>query len=282
MSKISVTKYSGEKEVYDEDKLRRSLSRAGGEKKIIDKIANDVRDELYDGISTKKIYEEAYRQLKKFSSRSGGRYKLKNSLMELGPSGYPFEKFVAELLNQIGYQAQTGITAQGRCASHEIDIVAEKENAVYLIECKFHNSKGKKSDVKVPLYIQSRFQDVEQKWRTLPEYKNKEHHGWVVTNTRFTSEALKYGTCSGLKMMSWDYPEGDSLRDLIDQAGLHPVTSIPSLSKKDKRRLLEMDIVLCKHVQENIYIMQNSGIPSDKIKRILKEASAICNSNRDH
>ena len=281
MAEINVTKYSGEQEVYDEDKLKRSLSRAGAESQVINKIADSLRNELYDGISTKKIYREAYRQLKNHSDRSGGRYKLKNSIMELGPTGFPFENFVAELLSQLGYRTQTGITVQGRCATHEIDVIAEKEDVVYMIECKFHNSKGKKSDIKVPLYIKSRFDDVKEEWRTDPDFKHKEHHGWVITNTRFTSDAQQYGTCAGLDMLSWDYPEAGSLRDLIDRAGLHPVTSIPSLSKKDKSRLLELDVVLCKDLHDNKKVLHEAGVKPGKINKIIKEATEISKLNHN-
>ncbi|MGK7371644.1 MAG: hypothetical protein ACNS64_15640, partial [Candidatus Halalkalibacterium sp. M3_1C_030] len=143
-------------------KLRRSLANAGADKEVIDRIADSIRDMLVEGISTKKLYKEAFRLLKKQSDRYAGRYKLKEALLELGPTGYPFEKFIAELLNRLNYSTEVGQVIEGNCVSHEIDVLAEKENEHYIIECKFHNRKDHKCNVKVPLYIQSRFLDVKK------------------------------------------------------------------------------------------------------------------------
>lgn len=40
--------------------------------------------------------------------------------------------------------------------SHEIDVLIKKDQAIAMVECKFHASTNAASDVKVPLYIHSR------------------------------------------------------------------------------------------------------------------------------
>jgi hypothetical protein len=187
---LNVTKASRKLEPYDESKLRHSLASAGADEQIINHIAGAVKDMLYEGISTQKIYKEAFRLLRNYSNRSAGRYKLKEALLELGPTGYPFEKFVGELLNRLGYTTEVGVIVAGNCVSHEIDVIAKKNDEHFMIECKFHNRKGHKCNVKIPLYIQSRFKDVETNWSNLPGHENKQHRGWVVTNTRFTVRKL--------------------------------------------------------------------------------------------
>ena len=279
MVTITVTKASGEKEPFDENKLRRSLKSAGADEQIIDQIAAAISDMLYDGISTQKIYKEAFRLLRQYSDHSAGRYKLKEAIMELGPTGFPFEKFVAELLKRLGYTTQTGVIVEGICVSHEIDVIAEKDDEHFMIECKFHNRKGHTCNVKTPLYIQSRFRDVEKNWSSLPGHKNKLHKGWVVTNTRFTEDALQYGTCAGLKLLSWDYPRHKGLKDLISDVNLHPITCLSTLYKEEKRVLLEHDIVFCMQLCENSKVLDLLGLDRRQQNKILKEARAICNFN---
>ncbi|MFA5669819.1 MAG: restriction endonuclease [Balneolaceae bacterium] len=276
MASIIITKASGEVEPFDENKLRRSLSSSGANKQVVDHILRSVNGILYDGITTQKIYKEAFRLLKNHSYGSAGRYKLKEALLELGPTGHPFEKFVGELLNRMGYKTKVGVVVEGDCVSHEIDVIAEKDNEHFMIECKFHNRKGHTCNVKVPLYIHSRFLDVKTKWSSLPNHKHKNHQGWVVTNTRFTSDALQYGNCVGLKMLSWDYPKREGLKDLIDRVNLHPITSLSTISKKVKKQLLDSDVIFCMQLCEDEKILNSLGLDDRKKKQVVKEAHDIC------
>lgn len=278
MSSVNVTKYSGDVELYDESKLRKSLKSAGAADPVIDEVAAYISNMLYDGISTQKIYREAFKMLHNVSERSAGRYKLKEALFELGPSGYPFEKFIGELLNRLGYETQVGVIVEGDCVSHEIDVIANKENDYLLVECKFHNRNQSNCNVKVPLYIHSRFLDVKKNWISLPGHRNKNHFGWVVTNTRFTDDARTYGNCVGLRLLSWDYPKNNAIKDLIGQMNLHPVTCLSSLTDEEKSSLLDADIIFCKQICENPEIMNRTSVNRRKFNRIAKEASAICNN----
>ncbi|RZK62264.1 MAG: ATPase, partial [Pedobacter sp.] len=124
--------------------------------------------------------------------------------MELGPSGYPFEKYFAAILQHIGYSLRTGVILQGACVKHEVDVIAEKENQHEMVECKFHQQQGTFCDVKIPLYIHARFKDVEAGFTDRSPKNNTLHQGWVVTNTRFTTDAIHYGTCAGLKLIGWN------------------------------------------------------------------------------
>jgi hypothetical protein len=277
MKQVHVKKYSGEVELYDESKLRRSLKNAGAGDIIIEEIVNKVRKKLYDGIPTQKIYKEAFRLLRSESQRSAGRYKLKEALFELGPTGFPFERFVAELLNRLGYKTEVGVTVQGDCVSHEIDVIAEKDDHYLLVECKFHNQKENRCNVKVPLYIHSRFQDVKRNWSSMPGHKNKTHKGWVVTNTRFTTDAEKYGICAGLELLSWDFPKRNGIKDLIGRLSLHPVTCLSTLTDSEKELLLGHNIVFCRQISENKHLVKKAGINPRRVNKIVKEAVEICN-----
>ena len=196
--------------------------------------------------------------------------------MELGPSGYPFEKYVAEILNRQGYKTKVGQIVQGHCVTHEVDVIAEKENDFIMIECKYHNLRGVFCDVKIPLYIQSRFKDLEKQWLTLHTNRSKNHKGWLITNTRFSSDAIQYGTCVDLKLIGWDYPIKGSLKDQIDSLGLYPITCLTTLTKIEKQRLLDKKIVLCSEVLQNEKLLENNGVKPSRINAVLKEAQKLC------
>jgi hypothetical protein len=277
MATFNVVKASGEREPFYESKLRNSLRKAGADQQITDKIIHSIQRILFEGITTEKIYREAFKQLRQYSNSSAGRYKLKEALLELGPSGYPFEKFIGELLIRLGYQTDIGVIIDGNCVSHEIDVIAEKDDEHFMIECKFHNRKSHKCNVKIPLYIQSRFKDVERNWRSQSGHEDKQHQAWVVTNTRFTTDAQQYGKCVGLKLLSWDYPENNGLKDLIGHVNLHPITSLSTLSNQKKKLLLEQNVVFCKQICEDKHVLRNIDLDSHTMNRVLKEAMDICN-----
>ena len=276
MKSLMIKKANGEMAPFSEEKLRKSLARAGAAEAEVNKIMQKLQEELYDGISTKAIYNKAFRRLRKCKKHFASRYSLKSSLMDLGPSGYPFEKYVAEIMKTMGYNVQTGQIVQGHCVNHEVDVMATKDDMEYMVECKYHNSRGIHSDVKIALYVNSRFKDIQQQYDLTAGKKGKMKQGWLVTNTRFTVDAVKYGVCAGLQLLSWDFPEGNSLRDIIDRVALHPITSLGSLSRKEKELLLQNNVVLCKELYLNPSLLKLAGIGPERENQIKAELEGLC------
>ncbi len=279
MGKINIIKASGEKAPFEIEKVISSLERAGADKLLIEEIVQDVEKAVYDGMTTKKIYQMAFRILKRKSRVSASRYKLKKALMELGPTGFPFEKFVGAILGREGFDTKVGIIVQGNCVQHEVDVIAQKDNKHYMIECKYHSDQGRFCNVKIPLYIQSRFLDVEKQWEKQQGHKTKFHQGGVYTNTRFTTDAIQFGTCVGLMLTSWDYPKGNGLKERIDKSGLHPLTSLTTLTKAEKSKLLNKGIVLCKDINENPSLLEQIGIAKQRQKKILEDSEELCTAH---
>lgn len=272
---IHIKKRNGDIAPFEEEKLRQALIRSGAKPKELEEAMEAVRGILYDGIDTHKIYQTAYKSLKKRSHHSAGRYRLKKAMMELGPSGYPFEKFVGKLLESQGYETAVNVIVQGACVSHEVDVVALKGKEQIMVECKYHTDVSIKSDVKVALYIHSRFQDVSKAWANTSEDPDMKYQGMIVTNTRFSGDATQYGECVGLKLISWDYPRSGSLKDWIDKSGYHPITSLGLLTKNEKVKLLEKGLVLCRDVNRRKDLLQEVVMNKNKIPRILAEAHAL-------
>ena len=269
---IHITKADGEHEPFDPVKLEHSLERAGASTTMRARILGEVQKELRPFITTEDIYRRAFELLKhEADTPAAARYSVKRALFALGPSGFPFEQFLAEILRAHGWVANTGVTLTGRCASHEVDVLAEKEGKRVGIEAKFHNEPGGKTDIKDALYVHSRYEDLKR----APVASSRVDEGWLVTNTVFTKNAIRYARCSNLTLIGWDYPSGRGLMEMIEEARVHPLTCLTSLSEGEKRRLLENKIVLCKSVQTP-EVLRIHGVAPGKIPQVLEEAQRLC------
>jgi len=274
MKNISITKRSGEVVDFDPEKLRQSLIQSGASKTAANNVTDTICNNIVDGMSTHKVYKLAYQLLRKQSGKIAGRYRLKKAIFDLGPTGYPFENLVGELIKLEGFSTQTGQVLDGACVQHEVDVFAHTTDKTIFVECKFHNDIRRKSDVKVSLYVNSRFHDLKNRYE-LDADSQHNFEGWIVTNTRFTTDAIQYGICAGLKMISWDYPAKGNLRQLIDASGFHPITTMQSITKKEKSYLLDNEIILCRQIIQQRDILTKMGIKENRISRIINEASQI-------
>lgn len=271
-SSIIVRKADGTEEHFAPEKLTRSLERAGAPELAAEGVVRDVEQRLQSGMTTEQIYKTAYTRLCSENRASAARYSMKRALLEFGPSGFPFEEYVAEIYRAGGARAVTNTFMQGACVEHEIDVLAEDGKTRNVIEAKFHNTLGFKSDLKVALYVGARVADL-QKGAHADELPIT---GTLLTNTKFTSKAIQYGTCVGLALISWDYPQGGNLHQLIDRAGVFPVTALTTLSRREKFGLMEKNIVLCKAVPKNESILRGLGLKPARIKVVFDEVSALC------
>lgn len=276
MDQLVVTKKSGEQVRFSVGKLRQSLSKSGADEAQVAEVLRQLEPVLYEGIPTRKIYRIAYGILKKMSRPMAARYSLRQGIMQLGPSGFPFEKFAAELLRAQGYATEIGVFVEGRCVRHEIDVVATKAGQRIMIECKYHNLNQNKSDVKVPMYIQSRFRDVEKVWASEKEFEVRFHEVWVMTNTRFTEDAIRYAACMGMHLVGWDYPAKGGLKDLVDSFELYPLTCLTTLSRAEKQKLLELKVVLCKELLQNENLLRQAGVRETHLNSVLQEVASLC------
>lgn len=273
ISNVSIVKTSGEREEFSEYKLRKSLKKAKASSRIIDEIVELIKSQLREGMTTKEIYEKAFEMLRAKEGGHAARYKLKNAIMELGPTGYPFEKFVAELLARKGYKTEVGVFVEGFCVTHEVDVLAKQNGRNIYIECKYHNRPGIKSDVKITLYVQARYQDILKK---IADKNEEEHEIWLVTNTTPTQDAIQYAECMNLKTIAWSYPDKDNLQNMIEESGLHPITCLSTLSSKQKQRLLEEGIVICSDLLKNKSVLKRIGVTEEYLPIVMDEVSKLC------
>ncbi len=274
--RFTVTKNSGDLEPFSIEKLKNSLRVCGATKVEIEKVIKEVKPGLYDGISSGEIHKKVFPLLKKTDRVQASKYSLKRAIFDLGPTGYPFERMVSALLHHKGYKTKVGVILKGECVTHEIDVLAEKDGDVYAIECKFHSKPHFSSNVKTPLYINSRFLDIQKQWNS--DAKNKTHlkQGWLVTNTRFTDDAINYAKCVGLTLLSWDYPKNNGMNKNIDKLGLYPITALTTLTQREKEQLIAKDVILIKELGEKRDILGQLKFSPIKIRQVLSEVHQLC------
>ncbi len=274
---ISIKKFNGDIEEFDVEKLKTSLRRSKATESEIDEIVENIIPTLYDGMLSKEIYKKAFSLLKKLNRISASKYSLKRAILDLGPTGYPFERLISALLKHHGYATQVGVIIQGECVTHEVDVLAEKDGNTYTVECKFHADPKAVSNVKVPLYINSRFLDIQKRWNKDPEKASHLKQGWLVTNTRFSKDAIDYANCVGLHLLSWDYPENNGIKQNVDKFALYPITTLTTLTKHEKDLLIENNVILTKELFENSLLLEKIGISSLRTKKVLREIKNLCN-----
>ncbi|WP_417940878.1 restriction endonuclease [Flavobacterium sp. RS13.1] len=273
---MKVIKHSGHVVPFDIEKLKLSLQKSGASPGLIRESLVQIQNQMYEGITTKQIYKLAFAILKKASNADAARYNLRYALQMLGPAGFFFEKFISRLYAAEGYKTRTNLTLQGKCVSHEIDVVLKKENRLWMVECKFHSSREGASDVKVPMYILSRFNDLKSKQHTIFSGSENIDSCIIVTNNRFTKDAENFAICSGITLLSWDYPKNNSIKNKIDKGGLYPITCLTTLSMVEKEKLLILDQILVKDLINDSKSLHKIGISENRIRNVLKEASQIC------
>ncbi|HQO08954.1 MAG TPA: ATP cone domain-containing protein [Clostridiales bacterium] len=274
---IQVKKANGELEPFSTEKLERSLRNSGADSVLIAEILKEINSWIFEGVTTKRIYDSAFAYLRRKKQSSSIRYKLKQALMELGPTGHPFEHFIGKVMENQGYKTEVALIVRGFCVSHEVDVIATKEKHQLIAECKYGQSSDKSVSVQVPLYVHSRVNDIIRIREKLPEFQGYTFQGMVATNTRFTQDSITYSRCSGLKLLGWDYPEGQGLKDLIDRENIYPITVLQTLTKAQLQLLFDKNIVVCSQILNNIESLDFLRLTPAKQSKLLEEIKSICN-----
>lgn len=270
-----IIKADGTVEEFSGTKLEASLRKAGASERTAERIRLTIESSMGPAAQSNDIYRRAFQMLRHEARPAAARYSLRRALFEFGPSGHPFEDFVVQIFKKEGWVVEGRRMIPGKCVPHEVDVYATRNGEYLAAELKYHNDPGYKTDVKVALYVKARFDDIWQcdpnEGKTCPV-----DHGFLITNTKFTSHAVQYAKCSGLGLLGWSYPGTGNLYDRIVANGVYPVTALTMLKKAEKRLLIDKGIVTCEMVGEHREILRELGIPPDRIGAILAETKTIC------
>ncbi|MCH7551910.1 restriction endonuclease [Patescibacteria group bacterium] len=273
---MKITKASGEQELYSRQKLCNSLRATGAPKALVDRVCYIVEKEISPGMTTQEIFEKTQRYLAKENPILAAKYSLKQGIMELGPSGFLFEKYVGAILKEYGYIVKTNQMMRGKSGIfHEIDILAHTKDTHYIIEAKYHNKRGIKTDVKVVMYTFARFLDIENHQR---KREKEKHKAWLFTNTKFTRSAIRYALHKNIQLTGWKYPKKESLEKLIEAKSLYPVTVLPSVNRYAREQFAKHNLYFAKDLI-NLTSKQFQRLFAIKQKiaqNIQKEATELC------
>jgi len=164
---------------------------------------------------------------------------------------------------------------QGKCITHEVDVTAEDDKDLFIIEAKYHNSRGTRSDVKTVLYTYARFLDIKSNKK-----KDINYEPWLITNTKFTSQAIKYSECQSIKVTGWNYPKKESLNNLIEEKNLYPVTAIPSVNRYAREQFSKAGIYFASDLKRfsSQKLKERFGIFEDLARKIENEVNDFINN----
>ncbi len=275
MPDFYVTKLNGERELFDHGKFESSLRRTGVDEKIIADIVHEIKDNVFDGITTSEIYRKAYDILRRKHRPAAIRYSLKQAVATLGPTGFPFEKFIAEIFKAEGYETLTDQIVKGKCVEHEIDVVAWKNDRLIMAEAKFHTDFNMKSDLKIALYVKARYDDIFLKKYGFGGQERELSEGWLITNTKFSLTAVEYAECQvGYRLLGWNYPYDNDLHHLIEKYGLIPLTALTTISNLEKNEFLSKGIVLSKSLLDE-KLLKDMNFNDEKIQEIKAEVADL-------
>jgi len=269
---ITVVKRDGRREPFNPEKLARSLERSGLTRDEAEDVVSRLLGTLPPIVSTREIHRRVRLILERYSPPAAGRYMLKRALMRLGPEGYPFERYFARLLEARGFETRTNLAVRGRCVEHEVDVEAVRGGKRYMVECKFHNSPGIYTGLKVVLYVRERLRDLEHRFDA----------AWVATNTKFSEEAISYARCTGVRLTAWGYPPGWSIQELVEGPGLYPVTVLEGLGPGTRRRLFSAGLVTLRDLVSAgpARLASILGLPLATAERLAGEADMILGPSR--
>lgn len=261
---MNVIKYNGEKEPFSEKKAYNSARRAGASDSESKKIVKEL--DIYEGIKTSEISEKIRRALKRENKKAALRFNLKGAIKKLGPTGFPFEKYVAEIFKNQGFKSKTNLFIPGKCCVHEIDFTAEKDNLLYIGECKYRNLSGGKVETKNALANYARFLDILSKKSFDVNIKSM-----IVTNNKFTSRVIKYSKCVGVELLGWRHPKDRGLEYLIEKDRLYPITILPSFKNYMFGAFTSKGLMMAKDVLG----LDRINLPKKVLQTLKEEAKLI-------
>lgn len=273
-SNIQVINLQDKKEPFSQRKVKESAQRAGATAQTAEEIANTIADEVTDGMHTSEIYNRIKTILSEKEPQSAIKYSLKKAMRKLGPTGFPFEKFTAAILEKAGYDVKINKFLPGSCLDeYEIDFVARKEGTTYIGECKYHSDPGQKLDLQTALYNWARFEDILKGGKV----DHSRLQSFLVTNSKFSNNASGYSKCKNVKLLGWRYPHTQGLEKVIEENNLYPVTILPSLKGKTKSKFSQAHIMLAKDLLEKDknQLLKKLDIPENKLDNLIKEADTL-------
>jgi len=278
---VFVTKADGARQLFDREKVVKTCLRMDASRKIAAEVAGRVEKSLYDGIPTSKILQMTLRLLRSYKPAIRHLLDLRRglSLMDSKPE---FERFVQVLLAHNGFDVSPNRLVTGKCVEHEVDAIAIKDGVTYFVEAKHHVNYHTLTGLDESRIARAILEDVTEGFE-LGICDLKIDGAMIVTNTRYSEHAKRYGDCRNILQIGWRSPVNLSLQSMIEEKNLYPLSCLRSLKHETKTKLVNSGVVLMKQLFEEkpATLARKTGIPKETLTQIIKKAenSGIVASN---
>jgi hypothetical protein len=92
----------------------------------------------------------------------------------------------------------------------------------------------------------------------------------IVTNTKYSEQAMQYGTCRFMYQIGWSTPANFGLRDIIQEKNLYPLSCIRGLKTEARMQLVDSGIILINQLvaEETEEIAKRTRLPQEVIRNI--------------
>jgi len=271
---VLVTKADGSKQPYSREKIENTCLRMGADKRTAREVAERIERSLYDGIPTSKILQMIFRSMQKYKPVVKQLYDLRKgiSLMDSRPE---FEVFIQTLLRQNGFDVTPNQILTGNCVEHEVDAIAKKDGVTFLVEIKHHFGYHTLTGLDESRIARAIVEDVTEAY-ALGKIDLKVDRAIIVTNTRYSEHAQRYGKCRNILQIGWDSPQEYNLRRMIEKEKLYPLSCLKSLKRDARARLVNSGVVLIKQLaeQEAAKIARITMLPIENIRTLIEKAKA--------
>jgi hypothetical protein len=271
---LFVTKADGSKQLFDKGKVANTALRLGANPALAQELAQQVEGKLYEGITTQRILQIIFALMGKYKPAVRHLFDLKRGISLMKPKP-EFEVFIRVLLSQSGFQVKPNAILRGLCSEHEADAVASKDGLTYFVEVKHHANYHALTGLDESRIARAIMEDVTDGYEQ-GMTEAKIDRAMIVTNTRYSEHASKYGRCRGIMQIGWAFSEGFGLRDLVEKYKLYPLSCLRGVSVEVRLRLVDVGIVLIKQLREQDigYVERKTGLSHEATLVLMEKVRA--------
>jgi hypothetical protein len=184
-----------------------------------------------------------------------------------------FETFVRILLSENGFEVTGNQILQGSCIEHEVDAIARKDDETFFVEAKHHvgyHTLTGLDESRIAYAVLEDITDFVNKGKS----SFRVNHAMIVTNTRYSEHARRYGDCKNILQIGWDSPKDCSLQSMIERRKLYPLSCLKGLKHDTRIRLVDCGIVIIKQLTEEDpeKLSKDASLPLEIVKIIVDKA----------
>ncbi len=260
---ITVRKADGSPQKFDKEKVVRTCLRMGASKKFAFEVADKFERRIYNGIPTDKILRMIFQQMRGREPGIGNLFDLRKGLSMMS-SKPEFEVFVQAILARNGFEVTPNQILKGRCVEHEVDAIARKNGFVYSVESKHHMNYHTPTGLDESRIARAVLEDVNEGCAAgISDLKID--RAMIVTNTRYSDQAIQYGKCRNILQIGWSSPADQGLQSMVEGKNAFPLSCLRGLKFDIRIRLAESGIILFDQIINigETELSRKTGLPED-------------------